>query len=201
MNPLIIRRRGMMQAQGGGIPYQRIEYLELTAQGPRIDLGVSGNGYCEIDCIGISASSTSEVLICTRTDVIGGSFFGKVTASSYWSLGGGIHSSVPFTTRAYIEIAFNPQSLTAVVNGDTPITRTMEGYNHYGWFLFANSNSNYPLYGRIFSFKGYDYPNHDLIIDLLPVRVGTVGYMYDRVSGQLFGNNGTGAFVLGPDVI
>lgn len=36
--------------------------------------------------------------------------------------------------------------------------------------------------------------------DLIPVRVGTVGYMYDRVSGQLFGNVGTGDFVLGPDV-
>lgn len=26
-----------------------------------------------------------------------------------------------------------------------------------------------------------------------------VGYMYDRVSGELFGNAGTGAFVIGPD--
>lgn len=38
-----------------------------------------------------------------------------------------------------------------------------------------------------------------LITDLIPVRVGTVGYFYDRVSGQLFGNSGTGAFVIGPD--
>ena len=38
-----------------------------------------------------------------------------------------------------------------------------------------------------------------LAIDFIPVRVGTVGYMYDRVSGQLFGNQGTGAFVIGPD--
>lgn len=38
------------------------------------------------------------------------------------------------------------------------------------------------------------------ILDLIPVRVGQVGYMYDRVSGQLFGNVGTGDFVVGPDV-
>ena len=37
-------------------------------------------------------------------------------------------------------------------------------------------------------------------LDLIPVRVGTIGYMYDKVSGQLFGNAGTGQFVLGPDV-
>lgn len=37
------------------------------------------------------------------------------------------------------------------------------------------------------------------IMHLIPVRVGDVGYLYDRVSGQLFGNAGTGAFIVGPD--
>ena len=37
------------------------------------------------------------------------------------------------------------------------------------------------------------------IFDFIPVRVGDVGYMYDRVSGQLFGNSGTGAFIIGHD--
>lgn len=36
-------------------------------------------------------------------------------------------------------------------------------------------------------------------LDLIPVRVGQVGYMYDKVSGQLFGNQGTGSFILGAD--
>jgi hypothetical protein len=36
-------------------------------------------------------------------------------------------------------------------------------------------------------------------IDLVPVRIGNVGYMYDKVSGKLFGNAGTGNFILGPD--
>jgi hypothetical protein len=35
------------------------------------------------------------------------------------------------------------------------------------------------------------------IIDLIPVRKGDIGYMYDRVSGELFGNDGTGEFILG----
>ena len=39
----------------------------------------------------------------------------------------------------------------------------------------------------------------DIIMDLIPVRVGQMGYMYDKISGQLFGNSGTGDFVLGPD--
>ena len=45
------------------------------------------------------------------------------------------------------------------------------------------------------------YFNNTLLRDLQPVRKDGVGYMYDRVSGQLFGNSGTGAFVMGPDKI
>ena len=48
--------------------------------------------------------------------------------------------------------------------------------------------------------KGFNVKNNNvLILDLIPVRVGTTGYLYDRVSKQLFGNSGTGNFVLGPD--
>jgi hypothetical protein len=35
--------------------------------------------------------------------------------------------------------------------------------------------------------------------DFVPVRVGQVGYLYDRVSGTLYGNAGTGNFTVGPD--
>ena len=37
------------------------------------------------------------------------------------------------------------------------------------------------------------------LFDFIPVRVGDIGYLYDRASGQLFGNSGTGAFIIGPD--
>lgn len=41
--------------------------------------------------------------------------------------------------------------------------------------------------------------NNELIFDFIPVRVGNVGYLFDKVSKQLFGNSGTGNFILGPD--
>lgn len=44
------------------------------------------------------------------------------------------------------------------------------------------------------------YKNTVLELDLIPVRCGAVGYMYDRVSGHLFGNAGTGNFIVGSDV-
>ena len=45
------------------------------------------------------------------------------------------------------------------------------------------------------------YDNGQLVRDYIPVRVGQTGYLYDKVSGTLFGNQGTGNFTLGPDVL
>ena len=60
-------------------------------------------------------------------------------------------------------------------------------------------------------YRSYGYPyrlsscyiNHNgvRIYDMIAVRIGSVGYMFDRVSGELFGNIGTGSFILGPDII
>ena len=70
-------------------------------------------------------------------------------------------------------------------------------------YLFGRHNANTTgevtnkirIYGATFT------DNNNIIIrDLIPVRVGQVGYMYDRISGALFGNAGTGNFTLGPDV-
>lgn len=64
--------------------------------------------------------------------------------------------------------------------------------------LFAD-RANVGFGGAIYYFKIWD-ESGKLIFDAIPVRVGSVGYMYDKVSGTLFGNSGTGEFVLGPDV-
>jgi hypothetical protein len=38
------------------------------------------------------------------------------------------------------------------------------------------------------------------LMQMVPVVVEGIGYMYDTVSGRLFGNVGTGSFVLGPTI-
>jgi hypothetical protein len=43
--------------------------------------------------------------------------------------------------------------------------------------------------------------NGEVVRDFIPVRIGQIGYLYDKVSGQLFGNAGTGDFILGPDKV
>lgn len=58
--------------------------------------------------------------------------------------------------------------------------------------------AGYYYEGKIMSVEIWD-EQYNKVRDLISVRVGSVGYMYDRVSEQLFGNQGTGAFIIGPD--
>ena len=72
--------------------------------------------------------------------------------------------------------------------------------DHFGGTigLFRLSNNTYN-YCKMRLYGAKIYLNNALVRDYIPVRKGQVGYMYDKVSGQLFGNSGTGNFILGPD--
>ena len=48
--------------------------------------------------------------------------------------------------------------------------------------------------------KAAIYLGDVLVRSFIPVRVGQTGYMYDRVSQTLFGNQGSGNFKLGKDI-
>jgi hypothetical protein len=65
------------------------------------------------------------------------------------------------------------------------------GYNN-GGAITAAAGSPQIHYMKI-------YDGDTLAMDLIPVRIGQVGYMYDKVSRQLLTNAGTGDFVLGSD--
>ncbi len=66
-------------------------------------------------------------------------------------------------------------------------------------WLFRYYNGVNEQFGKFKLFYWKAWQNGTLVRDFTPVRVGLTGYLYDRVSGQLYGNAGTGAFVLGPD--
>lgn len=80
--------------------------------------------------------------------------------------------------------------------------------NTIPFYLFARNrvtSVDNQAYCKIYSFKFTTYTDnaHTQIgseYEFIPVRVGQVGYMYDRVSNTLFGNAGTGNFILGNDV-
>ena len=65
------------------------------------------------------------------------------------------------------------------------------------WIFVANDATTLRGESAIYSFQ--ILVNGNLVRDYIPVRVGQTGYLYDKVSKTLFGNAGTGAFVIGPD--
>lgn len=85
---------------------------------------------------------------------------------------------------------------TTIVNTSTGITNAsnIAVLNR----SITNPNTSRDIGARVYYFKVVD--DDTIIADLIPVRVGQVGYMYDKVSKQLFGNAGTGDFILGPDI-
>ena len=72
----------------------------------------------------------------------------------------------------------------------------VESKNQLPIRLFPNNQKDLAR-TRIMKFESIR--NGEKVADIIAVRKDGVGYMYDRVSGQLFSNAGTGAFVIGPD--
>ena len=71
---------------------------------------------------------------------------------------------------------------------------------HYALFARCVENANRTIgNARVHSAKLLD-SNNDVLFDAIPVRIGQIGFMYDKVSNKLFSNSGTGKFILGPDV-
>ena len=69
-------------------------------------------------------------------------------------------------------------------------------------FAYTSSSTADPTNfgsGRIAAYTVTDTATGQVIQDLIPVRKNGIGYMYDRVSGNLLGSSGTGAFLYGPD--
>lgn len=69
--------------------------------------------------------------------------------------------------------------------------------SEYSLVVYATRHPSYPsLIAYLSTYKLYKLKIGN-VRDYIPVRIGTTGYLYDKVSGEL--NAGTGDFILGPD--
>lgn len=76
--------------------------------------------------------------------------------------------------------------------------------NTQNLLIFSNGDSNSSRGVKVKSFQMWE--DNILVRDMIPVRFLNSsgldeGAMYDRVSGKLLKNQGTGTFVVGPDVV
>lgn len=200
MNPLLIRRRGMMA--GKTMPYDaKIEYLEGDYNA-YIDTGIKAGNGISINATIYKDGWPSGKWAFGGGDDVGVKSFGVFhrgttedlrlwyNNSSYIA---GSFASVP----ALIDIAIaNGVCSIGGMSVNYPTTSFNSTYNIIIFGLQAGSNK----YLSSIRIKTFYIKKGSVELDLIPVRVGTVGYMYDRVSGQLLSNAGTGDFVLGPDI-
>lgn len=121
-----------------------------------------------------------------------GTFETKVAVSSYLSPS---ENTIVYTQSG---ITVNGTNLSKNLNLKGVDNLNSVSLPLFAWYDFNSMSADVNFNSKFKSF--YVKNNGVLVRDMIPVRVGQVGYMYDRVSGQLFGNAGTGSFILGPDV-
>lgn len=188
------------------LPYDaEIEYLE------------SGDGYCIIstDTIltGYDNTIYAKFLIKGYTSEastyanVWGCYAGEAY-NTYRVIRGGSNSSIGVYNGRRASNGYTGQALA--LNTVCNLTLNPNNYNINGTTKnYANSNKGTentaffkPIQNwaklRVYYFKVKK--ENTVILDLIPVRVGQVGYIYDKISGQLFGNSGTGNLILGNDI-
>lgn len=177
-------------------PYDsEVEYLESTGT-QYIDTDVTPNQELSIEIKWKNKTTQSGKYLFGSGSSTTNCIRGYISTNGYWRFGGG-YGALNTTDTTLRTAVMDKEGL--VINGVT--------YNYNGTVgtfssartikIFAGDSGNAPISTCIYYFKISN--NGTLVRDLIPVRVGTTGYMYDRVSGKLFSNSGTGSFVLGPD--
>lgn len=185
-----------------------IEYLK-GASGTRIDTGISGGDSIKIEIkYNISAHEQYGAvfgnyidenincfrLICQSSNSNNGYINVNTKAGSSAALPNGV------TKNKDIIAVVSKTNITIDGTSITPPT-TNGNNNTTNIALFSKSTTFSPpgtMGVKIYYCK---ILNNDVLVrDFIPVRIGTVGYLYDKVSKKLFGNVGTGNFILGQDV-
>ena len=192
---------------GKRLPYDaEVEYLESTGT-QYIDTGVKPSNDLR----------TKFRAAYTHTPIENNStiFGSRSTASSndrYWlnydskfevGYGSYYNTGVTVSPGEMFDVDFN-----YIENGDHKFKINDSVFTYSGT---PNTTIGIILFGRIVGaqvtrcssrfYSAQFFRNGVLVRDFIPVRKGTVGYLYDRVSGKLFGNAGTGAFSYGSDVV
>lgn len=191
------------------LPYDaEVEYLQSSGT-QYINTGINGQsvtrfivkGYCYPD-----GGNNTQLLGGTAQGA--GTFFGaRVNNGTFWycmASGSGLGDPTHLSTIDATISSTSSQTgtLTDLANNTsynfTSFSSGSWGFPNENLLIFGGYSTRRSPNARCYSLQIYTASG--LVRDFIPVRVGQVGYMYDRISGQLFGNNGTGSFTLGNDI-
>lgn len=193
---------GSVQVHGGAtpvLPYDaQVEYLQS-----------SGTQYIDIS---VTSGNSTDITMDLQLTSVSGSirFVGSsntnfelyLSSSSYLSVRSNNStknsSTKPNTSRHTYRIS---NIWNRGYYDSTNFAFTHNGSSYQGgslYLLMRPANPETGASAKIYSCLAKE--GDTTLRDFIPVRVGQVGYLYDKISGQLFGNAGTGSFVLGNDI-
>ena len=195
---------------GAPLPYdEEVEWLKVSG-GACIELDYYTGNKLRIVLKASFPSGTSELDIVNNQDNATGRFVLGTSGGKWFSYS---RSASKYDTNAWsgsyavgdicevetvYDTANNVKSLS--VNGTTAdaMTCTTVANTNKLVRVFRNTGGGNVFNGELYSL--YMEKDGTPWYDLVPVRKDGVGYMYDKVSGQLFGNAAdTGTFIIGPD--
>ena len=210
MNELLLRRRSAIINSTPSLPYDaEVEYLKSSGT-QYINTGIKPNKDTRVKIRYSFIKPTILLPFGVRdsgnaTNAKNGIFrtHGDYNRVAFGN-GNGTNSNIfgyNVATTIY-EVFFDKNNI--YIDGDFIKTITTSNWSsNFDFFLFGINDSGTfqsTYSGTITIYSCKIWNDATLVRDYVPVRVGQVGYMYDKVSGNLFGNNGTGSFTIGNDI-
>jgi len=202
------------------LPYDaELEYLQNSSIYEYIDTGISTyNSMIGVDCVINLGNYEHDKWVLGYDNYQGGDtggfqigLYNNSLQASMYNTYKTEHSNcnIPYSNsnnNDWYHIIINCLNISVSINNNVSASNIQIdnfGTNGDNIYLYGrNGNLDRSLYAKntakIASCKLYK-DNNILVRDFIPVRKDGVGYMFDKVTNQLFGNNGTGEFVLGPD--
>lgn len=216
---LIAARDTMIMGRGDkSLPYDaEVEYLEGTGT-QWIDTGIHGAANQVVECRFAATKPVSETGSIESFPFLarrGGRRMATVVrVGEYWGFGAmtALYSTMQADTSWHtVRLCSATENQSVMLDGNIvhewSVSDSDETYQTIP--LFAGVSTEWPPsnigQGKIASFTVSDVLTGRLLISLSAVRFTneqgvSEGAIYDRVSGQLFRNQGTGAFTIGPDI-
>ena len=167
-----------------------IEVTVVSAPTKFSPFAYSGAAYNSMDSFGACRNNESARCLGYRGSSVNFAFGDGITTT------GSVLNLQFLTTASTVKLTNKTSGQTASVSVSSSFTAGSRSL----YILSGNAGTadlRHPSAMKLYFCKIYD--NGVLVRDFIPVRVGSTGYLFDRVSRQLFGNAGSGDFVLGPD--
>ena len=216
---MIAAHQTMLAPQGGSLPYDaEVEYLESTGT-QYVDTGIIPTAQTSFAVRYVQTSSPYQfapVVYCGDTYNAPNTYGFCVNSGSQ---GAGINSYYGTVYNLHVGdnlISAGQRILVRFRRGNSNIEMTNEttgqtSSSSFGSATYTNGSRSMYIFSGNTALEDLSHPacirmyfceiydGSTIVRSFVPVRVGQVGYLFDRVSGTLFGNAGTGAFTIGPD--